>query len=135
LSGIAPDAQRKLLAYAWPGNVRQLENTIERAVALTRTPQIGLEDLPEKLVTFDDTSFGDESVDLENTLTIDQVERRQIERALQRHHGNKTRAAKVLGIDRRTLYRKLAGYDAARPRKRATSAESDNRRARTTTDS
>jgi two-component system, NtrC family, response regulator AtoC len=135
VSGISPDAQRKLLAYSWPGNVRQLENTMERAVALTRNPQIELEELPEKIVTFDDTSSGDHAVDLENTLTIDQIERRQIERALHRYHGNKTRAAKVLGIDRRTLYRKLERYDATGRRKRSTPSESENRRARTTTDS
>lgn len=122
--GISPDAQRKLLAYGWPGNVRQLENTMERAVALTRNAQVEVEDLPEKIVTFA-PSFGDDTVDLENTFTLDQLERRQIECALQRFRGNKTRAAKALGIDRRTLYRKLDGYDASRRRARYRPADPD----------
>ena len=110
---ISPDAQRKLLAYDWPGNVRQLENSIERAVALTRGEQIQVEDLPEKVQSFDGWSRAAEDVDLENVLTLEQIERRQIERALRQAHGNKTRAAKALGIDRRTLYRKLDRYDGA----------------------
>jgi len=110
---IAPAAQRKLLAYDWPGNVRQLENSMERAVALTRGDQIEADDLPEKVLSFDGWSRATEEVDLENVLTLDQVERRQIERALREAHGNKTRAAKALGIDRRTLYRKLDRYDGA----------------------
>ena len=110
---VSPEAQRKLLAYDWPGNVRQLENSIERAVALTRGEHIQPEDLPEKVQSFDGWSRVAEDVDLENVLTLDQVERRQIERALRQAHGNKTRAAKALGIDRRTLYRKLDRYDGA----------------------
>ena len=113
ITGISSEAQRKLLAYDWPGNVRQLENSMERAVALTRGEQIQPEDLPERVLAFDGWSRAAEDVDLENVLTLDQIERRQIERALRQAHGNKTRAAKALGIDRRTLYRKLDRYDGA----------------------
>jgi two-component system response regulator HydG len=113
VTGIDPEAQRKLLAFDWPGNVRQLENSMERAVALTRSEQIQVEDLPERVVQFDRTSRPADDVDLEHLLTLDQIERRQIERVIRQHHGNKTRAAKALGIDRRTLYRKLERYDGA----------------------
>ena len=114
LARISADAQRKLLAYDWPGNVRQLENTIERAVALSRGEELLVEDLPEKIATFSGWSPANDLIDLENTLTLDQLERRQIERVLHRFHGNKTRAAIALGIDRRTLYRKLERYDGER---------------------
>jgi two-component system response regulator HydG len=115
ITSISSDAQRTLLAYDWPGNVRQLENSIERAVALTRGEQIQVDDLPERVVRFNGSARAADDVDLEHVLTLDQVERRQIERAIRQHHGNKTRAAKALGIDRRTLYRKLERYDGAPP--------------------
>ncbi|HTV17699.1 MAG TPA: sigma-54 dependent transcriptional regulator [Polyangiaceae bacterium] len=113
--GIDSEAQRKLLAFDWPGNVRQLENSMERAVALTRSEQVLPEDLPERVVRFDANARAVNELDLEHVLTLDQVERRQIERSIRQHHGNKTRAAKALGIDRRTLYRKLERYDGAPP--------------------
>jgi DNA-binding NtrC family response regulator len=115
ITSISPEAQRKLLAYDWPGNVRQLENALERAAALTRQEEIQVEDLPDRIVRFAPASRIDEDVDLENVLTLDQLERRQIERALREYHGNKTRAAKALAIDRRTLYRKLERYDGRHP--------------------
>jgi DNA-binding NtrC family response regulator len=113
VSGIDPEAQRKLLDFDWPGNVRQLENSMERAVALTRSEQIRAEDLPERVLQFDRTGRVADDVDLEHLFTLEQIERRQIERVIRQHHGNKTRAAKALGIDRRTLYRKLERYDGA----------------------
>jgi len=113
ISGLTPDAQRALLAHDWPGNVRQLENSIERAVALSRGEQLEVEDLPERVVRSNTLARAADDVDLEHVLTLDQIERRQIERAIRQHHGNKTRAAKALGIDRRTLYRKLERYGTA----------------------
>jgi DNA-binding NtrC family response regulator len=115
ISGFSPEAHRVLSAYDWPGNVRQLENVIERAVALTRGEQIQVDDLHERIVRFNGTSPAADEVDLEHVLSLDQLERRQIERALRQNHGNKTRAAKALGIDRRTLYRKLDRYGGAAP--------------------
>jgi two-component system, NtrC family, response regulator AtoC len=112
--GLSVEAQTKLLAFDWPGNVRQLENTIERAVALTRGEQIALEDLPERVTRFDGSTGVLNDVDLEHVRTLDQVERRHIEQAVKHAHGNKTRAAKALGIDRRTLYRKLERYAGGR---------------------
>jgi DNA-binding NtrC family response regulator len=110
IAGYAPEVRRKLLAYDWPGNVRQLENVIERAVALSQRDEIQLQDLPDRIVNFNAGSALRDEVDLEHTLTLDQIERRQIGRALQKYRGNKTRAAKALGVDRRTLYRKLERY-------------------------
>jgi two-component system response regulator HydG len=118
--GLTVEAQTKLLAFDWPGNVRQLENTIERAVALTRGEQISTEDLPERVTRFDGSTGVLNDVDLEHVRTLDQVERRHIEQAVKHAHGNKTRAAKALGIDRRTLYRKLERYAGGRPSTSAT---------------
>jgi DNA-binding NtrC family response regulator len=112
--GLSVEAQTKLIAYDWPGNVRQLENTIERAVALTRGEQIMLDDLPERITRFDGSTGVLTDVDLEHVRTLEQVERRHIEQAVKHAHGNKTRAAKALGIDRRTLYRKLERYAGGR---------------------
>jgi DNA-binding NtrC family response regulator len=110
-AGISIEAQRKLLAYDWPGNVRQLENAIERAIALTRGGSIQVEDLPEKMLSFEPSNPSHDDVDLEHALTLAQLERRHVERALRQCNGNKTRAAKALGIDRRTLYRMFERYN------------------------
>jgi DNA-binding NtrC family response regulator len=112
-AGIAPEAQRKLLDFDWPGNVRQLENSMQRAIALIRGEQIEVADLPDRVVEGKRSVAGADDVDLENVPKLDQIERLQLELALRRFKGNKTRAAKALGIDRRTLYRKLDRYDAA----------------------
>ncbi len=108
VKSISSDAARKLLEYDWPGNVRQLENSIERAVTLARFDQITVEDLPEKIVKYESTSIPD--VDAEHMLSLELLEKRYIERVLNATDGNKTQAAKVLGLDRRTLYRKLERY-------------------------
>jgi two-component system response regulator HydG len=123
--GVSVEAQTKLLAFDWPGNVRQLENTMERAVALTRGEQISIEDLPERVTRFDGSTGVLNDVDLEHVRTLDQVERRHIEQAVKHAHGNKTRAAKALGIDRRTLYRKLERYAGGRPTTSAPPAPND----------
>jgi DNA-binding NtrC family response regulator len=111
---VSSEAQRKLLGYDWPGNVRELENVIERAIALTHGDEILPSDLPDKILAFNGNGSSSSDVDLEHTWTLDQLERRHIERALHHHQGNKTRAAKALGVDRRTLYRKLERYDEER---------------------
>ncbi len=112
--GLSTDAQRKLLAYDWPGNVRQLANSMERAVALTRADQIQLDDLPERIVRYEGSGGTLADVDIEHILTLQQIERRHIERAVKYAKGNKTQAAKALGVDRRTLYRKLERYEGTR---------------------
>ncbi|MEO1234403.1 MAG: sigma-54 dependent transcriptional regulator [Myxococcota bacterium] len=107
--GVAESAARKLLAYDWPGNVRELENCIERGVALTRFDEITAEDLPEKVRSFE-ASTGDEQALEAELPSMEELERRHIVRVLEAVKGNKTRAAQVLGFDRRTLYRKAERY-------------------------
>src|SRR5262245_45970084 len=103
---------KKMLEYDWPGNVRQLENSMERAVTLTRFEQITVEDLPERISRYESSRLTVTDVDSEHILTLDELEKRYIERVLKAAQGNKTQAAKLLGVDRRTLYRKLERYEA-----------------------
>jgi DNA-binding NtrC family response regulator len=112
--GLAPATARKLLAYDWPGNVRELENSMERAVALAKSDEVAVSDLPTRIVEHDDQRTDDEpSVDSPAAVVpIAEVERRHILRALRACSGNKTQAARLLGLDRRTLYRKLERYEA-----------------------
>lgn len=112
--GITAEAMRWLLSYEWPGNVRELANMIERAVALTDHDTILPEDLslashpPSKDDLLDDTL----SIAAARELPLIDVERAYIRRVLEVTHGNKARAARILGLDRRTLYRKLGESDA-----------------------
>ena len=109
VTGLASAAAEKLLAYGWPGNVRELQNVIERAVALTRYAQLTTEDLPEKVLhptAATSASEADESV----LVPMEDVERQHILRVLRAVGGHRTQAAKILGLDRKTLYRKLEGY-------------------------
>ncbi|MDP9151701.1 MAG: sigma-54 dependent transcriptional regulator [Myxococcota bacterium] len=107
VAGIASAAADRLLSYPWPGNVRELQNCLERAVALAQFDQIGVDDLPEKVLDFKGSRITIESSDPTELLSMDEVERRYIVRVLEAVGGNKTLAAQVLGFDRRTLYRKL----------------------------
>jgi two-component system response regulator HydG len=101
-----------MLDYEWPGNVRQLQNVIERAVALTRFDRITIDDLPERIASRSEQPLAVAEEDPEHLPSLDQLERKYIDRVLSVTGGNKTRAARVLGLDRRTLYRKLERYEA-----------------------
>src|SRR6185503_3250717 len=110
--GIAAPAAERLLTYDWPGNVRELQNAVESAVALTRFSEIIVDDLPEKIRDYKSSHVlvaGDDPGELP---TLDEVERRYILRVMQSVHGNKALASRVLGLDRKTLYRKLDRYGA-----------------------
>jgi DNA-binding NtrC family response regulator len=110
--GLDVEVARKLLSYSWPGNVRELENVVERAVALTRYDKLSVEDLPDKILEHKSKRFVLESdEDIETMPPLSDVERRYIERVLEAAGGNKTLAARVLGLDRRTLYRKLERWN------------------------
>ena len=105
---IAPEAVAALGAHSWPGNVRELENTVERLVIAARSGRIGVEDVTRALLppvpqAQDGTGFSD-------LPTLEALERRYLLHVLEVAEGNRTRAAKVLGIDRRTLYRMSARF-------------------------
>ena len=105
-------AAERLMAYEWPGNVRELENTIEHAVALARFEQVTVEDLPEKLRGYLAGSFVAAANDPTEIVTMEELERRYLLRVFKLVGNNKSRAAEILGIDRRTMYRKLERYAA-----------------------
>ena len=103
---ISDDAMRRLMAYDWPGNVRELENAIERAVALGSGPILHNADLPSNLQqNSDENLLGPDEV-----MTLEELERRAILRALRETSGDKLAAARLLGIGKTTLYRKLKQY-------------------------
>jgi DNA-binding NtrC family response regulator len=105
-------AAQKLLEYGWPGNVRELENCMERAVVIARFEEITVEDLPEKVQAYraNHVVISDHATEV---LSMDEVERRYVIRVLALANGNKARAARMLGFDRRTLYRKLVQFGVA----------------------
>jgi DNA-binding NtrC family response regulator len=97
---LSPAAIQALTAYRWPGNVRELENTIERLVVFSRGSVVDVDDLPFKTAAVDvhERLFAD-------LPSLDEIEKRYLLHVLEQVGGNRTRAAEVLGIDRRTLYR------------------------------
>lgn len=113
ISGISPSAMKALMEYPWPGNVRELENAIEHGVALARGEVITVDDLP---------SFPEERdspLDLlarvtKKQCTVAELEREYIKAVLSQTGGNKSRTAHILGMDRKTLYRKLQEYQIER---------------------
>ena len=120
IAGIAPEAIERLQAHGWPGNVRELQNCIERAVALTEHEQILVDDLAESFGWAEPAPLGlaleagravlAELGPAGPLLPLAEVERRHILHVLGAVDGNKRLAARVLGLDRRTLYRKLDQY-------------------------
>jgi DNA-binding NtrC family response regulator len=100
VEGFEPDAMELLLAHPWPGNVRELEHAVERAVLLASGPLVAAGDVGLR------SAPGAASGTLER-LTLDEVERELIRRALKRHDGNVSEAAKALGLSRSALYRRL----------------------------
>ena len=130
ISGIAPDLLKRLLAYDWPGNARELRNTIERATILAGTGVIQVEHLPP---SFGEPGYAtrlaptpeahaappaparddDRTVHVEVGTTVDEAERQLILKTLLSTHNNKTRAAEILGITPKTLQNKLKEYSSA----------------------
>ena len=106
--GLAQPAAACLLAYHWPGNVRELRNVIERALALTHHNQLTIEDLPDQLKdNKGEAQLPARLVDPVNILPLEKMENRYIHQVLDQLNGNRTLAARLLGVDRKTLYRKL----------------------------
>ncbi len=110
VTGISTAAAQKLVAYSWPGNVRELQNCIERAVALTEYAEITVSDLPDRVRDHQPSRLVLTSDAPDDLIPMDEVERRYIERVLAAVGGNKKEAARILGFDRTTLYRKLERY-------------------------
>ena len=107
--GVLPETMALLTQYRWPGNVRELENAIERAISLSHGPLLTPDDLPQSIrqgsVDGAEGRFPQGSVASDATLTLEEVEKRHLILVLKETKGNKVKAAKILGIDRRTLYR------------------------------
>ena len=104
LMGLTPLAARSLLGYAWPGNVRELEQCIAAAASIARYDLLREIDLPRHVVNLPDTSATPE-ID-----PLSAIEREHVLTVLRSVRGNKTRASRLLGVDRKTLYRKLESY-------------------------
>jgi two-component system, NtrC family, response regulator AtoC len=111
---ISAAVAERLLAYAWPGNIRELRNCIERAVALARFEEIIVEDLPAQVRDYRPTHVLVAANDPSELVPLAEVERRYVERVMEAVRGNKRQAAQILGLDRATLYRKLERWS---PRK------------------
>ncbi|MDQ3366018.1 MAG: sigma-54 dependent transcriptional regulator [Myxococcota bacterium] len=99
-------AAERMMSYEWPGNVRELGNCLERATALANFEEIQVDDLPEKIRS-SRHRMSLSGTELPELLTLEEIERRHVLRVLEACNGNRTDAAKMLGLDRKTLYRKL----------------------------
>jgi DNA-binding NtrC family response regulator len=108
---LTDDALRKLVAYDWPGNVRELQNCMERVMALGDPTVIELQDLPPKIRDHQVADTVTATGQPDELITLDEVEHRYIRQVLAVTRNNKTEAARILGIDRRSLYRRLHGAD------------------------
>jgi len=111
VTGLNPAAAEKMISYDWPGNVRELQNCIERAVALATRELIAVDDLSEKIRNYRPSNLFLAGDDPRELITLEELERRYIHRVLETVRGNKADAARILGVDRKTLYRKLERYD------------------------
>ncbi|CAN5702207.1 sigma 54-interacting transcriptional regulator [soil metagenome] len=112
VTGFSPEASQRLMAYVWPGNVRELENCVEAAVALASHDQIAVTDLSERIRAFEPTQIVLAGDDPTTLVTLDELERRYFKRVLETVGGNKSAAAHVLWVERRTLYRMLERAEA-----------------------
>ena len=120
---LSREVEEALLEYSWPGNIRELENAIERAIVLSDSHQIDFHDLPTEIIRSRKESLGggrdagtvenglEEEVESDAPLlSLEEMERLQIIRTLKQTHGHREQAAKILGINRRTLYQKIKRY-------------------------
>ncbi|MGZ5279602.1 MAG: sigma-54-dependent transcriptional regulator [Pseudobdellovibrionaceae bacterium] len=107
VNGFTQEALRQLMSFSWPGNVRELENMVERLVVLSRSNQIDVGDIPQSDQTTSEQFFGQATND---SPTLEDLEKRYIQLILEKTGGKKEKAAQILGINRRTLYRKQKDY-------------------------
>ena len=109
VQGLGTDAMEALTNYSWPGNVRELRTAIEHAVVLSRGETIGFRDLPHNVRSGIGEGFSEPTFD-SGDLTVKEAEKQLIIRALKETNGNRSAAAKKIGMSRRTLHRKLHTY-------------------------
>ena len=107
ITGFSDEAIGLLTSYEYPGNIRELENIVEHAVSMARGPEIKIENLPEDLANYDVFSFHGRE---DRIKTLEELEKEYIRWVLDRTDNKKTVAAKILGIDRASLYRKLKRF-------------------------
>ena len=105
VSGVSPEALSRLMTYDWPGNVREVENCVQRALALGAGALIQVKDLPSNLL-----HQAGGSAQTQEIATLKEQERRAIVQALETTHGDRLRAAQLLGIGKTTIYRKIREY-------------------------
>jgi two-component system response regulator AtoC len=113
ITAISNEALERLKTYSWPGNIRQLENAIEQAVVLSTHPVLTLEDLPREVRQGVAPSYSEaenESLVISDMPSLDEIKKRYVVYVINRLHGNISRAAKILKVDRRSLYRMLARW-------------------------
>ena len=119
IAGLADQVMARLMNYDYPGNIRELENIIEQAFVLCRGGLIELHHLPPEL-----SQLADKVPKASHPMSLEAMEKHLINDALLRHHGNRTKAARDLGIDPSTLYRKIKALGIQTP-------DSDGRSRRT----
>lgn len=105
---ITKDAQELLISYDWPGNIRELENVVERMVVLAKSDKIDVSDIPDNIIKAREKRLSfKESVYQAKA----KLERELLSKVLQEVDGNRTKAAKILGVDRKTLHKKIKEYN------------------------
>ena len=105
---VSPQVMGTLMRHDFPGNIRELENVIERAVALANGPEITVNELPEYIGNLSIETYRREQSEIP---TLEDQEKNYIKWVLDKSEGNKTKAAKIMGIDRVSLWRKMKRYD------------------------
>jgi two-component system response regulator HydG len=106
--GIDTEAQAILLQHDWPGNVRELSNVLERAVVLNQSSLIGRADLPPHLTEGKQQNDSSEHIAIPLGMSLKDIEELMIKRALVATKGDRAQAAKLLGVNERTIYRKIS---------------------------
>lgn len=112
-AGLDRDVMKRLMEYRWPGNIRELENCIERAVIMAGGSQISIEHLPGHIRSTVNSPSSSLFKLPQEGISLDELEKSMIIQALEMAHGNKTRAAGLLGISRRALYSKMETHGIA----------------------
>lgn len=110
IKGFTPQAMDRLIKHDWPGNVRELMNAVERGVVLSTTDYIDIDALPIISTETPENPNLAHHTDMHTNTSLDEVERKTIVKTLDLTHGNKSKAARLLGITRKTLHKKLKAY-------------------------